>query len=46
MQWFLMRPVDGEFTPDDEVDEIAWVPISEVGGRVTFGVGVEQLELI
>ena len=39
-----MRPLDGEFTPDDEVDEIAWVPISDVADRVTFEVGVEQLE--
>ena len=44
VKWFVMRPLDGEFAPDDEVDEIAWVPISEVGDRVTFDVGVEQLE--
>ena len=46
VKWFLMRPGDGEFTPDDEVDEIAWVPITDVGDRVTFDVGVEQLELL
>ncbi len=44
VQWFLMRPVDGEFTPDDEVDEVAWVPIPNVPDRLTFEVGVEQLE--
>ena len=44
VKWFLMRPIEGDFAPDDEVDEIAWVPISEVGDRVTFAPGVEQLE--
>ncbi len=46
VQWFLMRPLGGEFAPDDEIDELAWVPISEVPDRVTFDVGVEQLELL
>ena len=36
VKWFLMRPLEGEFTPSDEIDEIAWVPISEAGDRVTF----------
>jgi 8-oxo-dGTP diphosphatase len=44
VKWFLMRPLDGEFSPSDEIDEIAWVPIAEVHDRVTFDVGVEQLE--
>lgn len=46
VRWFLMRPGDGEFTPDDEVDEIAWVPITDAPDRLTFDVGVEQLDLI
>ena len=46
VRWFLMRPVDGEFTPDDEVDEIAWVPVAQVRERLTFDVGVEQLDLV
>jgi 8-oxo-dGTP diphosphatase len=46
VRWFLMRPGEGEFTPDDEVDEIAWVPIPEAPDRVTFDVGLEQLELL
>jgi 8-oxo-dGTP pyrophosphatase MutT (NUDIX family) len=44
VQWFLMRPLAGEFAPDDEIDEVAWVPIADVPDRVTFDVGVEQLE--
>ena len=40
-----MRPLEGEFTPSDEIDEIAWVP-TEVPDRLTFDVGVEQLELL
>lgn len=46
VRWFLMRPLEGEFTPDDEIDEVAWVPISDVPDRLTFDVGVEQLELL
>lgn len=46
VRWFLMRPGDGEFTPGDEVDEIAWVPISDAPDRLTFDVGVEQLDFL
>ena len=46
VRWFLMRPGEGEFTPHDEIDDIAWVPIAEAADRVTFDVGVEQLDLI
>lgn len=44
VRWFLMRPCDGEFTPGDEVDQVAWVPIPNVPDRLTFEVGVEQIE--
>jgi 8-oxo-dGTP diphosphatase len=46
VRWFLMRPLAGEFAPHDEIDRVAWVPISDVPDRVTFDVGVEQLELL
>jgi hypothetical protein len=36
----------GAFAPHDEIDQEAWVPISEVSDRLTFDVGVEQLKLL
>ncbi len=44
VRWFLMRPLDGEFEPGDEVDRVAWVPIRDAPGRLTFDPGVEQLD--
>lgn len=29
VRWWLMRPGEGEFNPDDEVDEMRWVPVGE-----------------
>ena len=46
VHWFLMRPLVGEFAPHEEIDQMAWVPISDVPDRLTFDVGVEQLELL
>lgn len=43
VRWFLMRPVGGEFTPHEEVDEVAWVPRTDVAGKLTFDVGAELL---
>ncbi len=27
VQWWLMRPIEGEFEPGDEVDELRWIPL-------------------
>jgi 8-oxo-dGTP diphosphatase len=35
VDWWLMDPVDGEFHPNDEVDEIRWVPIADVRELLT-----------
>jgi 8-oxo-dGTP pyrophosphatase MutT (NUDIX family) len=43
VRWFLMRPRGGEFTPHNEVDEIAWVPRANVPDVLTFDAGVEVL---
>jgi 8-oxo-dGTP diphosphatase len=29
VRWWLMRPLDGEFTPGDEVDEVRWLTPAE-----------------
>ena len=44
VRWFLMHPVEGEFTATREVDEIAWVPRPEVRDRLTFDPGAEQID--
>ncbi len=46
VRWFLMRPLDGEFTPHKEVDEVAWVPRANVPDRLTFEAGAELLGAI
>ena len=37
VDWWLMEPIDGEFQPNDEVDEIRWVPIAEAREALTHG---------
>jgi 8-oxo-dGTP diphosphatase len=29
VRWWLMRPLDGEFVPNDEVDELRWLSLDE-----------------
>jgi 8-oxo-dGTP pyrophosphatase MutT (NUDIX family) len=29
VRWWLMRPLDGSFQPNDEVDELRWVPVED-----------------
>jgi 8-oxo-dGTP diphosphatase len=35
VDWYLMEPIDGEFTPNDEVDEIRWIPVSQARELLT-----------
>jgi 8-oxo-dGTP diphosphatase len=35
VDWYLMDPIDGDFTPNDEVDEIRWVPVDQVHELLT-----------
>ena len=35
VDWWLMEPIDGEFEPNDEVDEIRWEPIASVRDVLT-----------
>ena len=43
VRYFLMRPVTGEFTPRDEVDEIRWAPPDEAAEVLTHERDVELL---
>ena len=35
VDWWLMQPIEGEFEPNDEVDEIRWVKVADVRGLLT-----------
>lgn len=34
--YYLMEVSDGEFSPNEEVDELVWVPLAEVHERLTW----------
>jgi 8-oxo-dGTP diphosphatase len=36
VRYFEMHPEDGEFTPNDEVDELRWVPIREAADGLSY----------
>ncbi len=35
VDWWLMEPLDGTFAPNDEVDEIRWVPVAQARELLT-----------
>jgi len=37
VDWWLMEPIDGEFEPNDEVDEIRWIAVSGAHELLTHG---------
>jgi 8-oxo-dGTP diphosphatase len=36
VRFWAMRPLDGDFRPHDEVDEVRWLPLSEAGDALTY----------
>ena len=36
VEYWLMQPIEGGFHRYEEVDELAWVPIAEAPGRLTY----------
>jgi 8-oxo-dGTP pyrophosphatase MutT (NUDIX family) len=44
--FFIMRPLAGEFTPNDEVDELRWLPLDEARSLLTYDRERELLERI
>ena len=36
VRYWLMHPQEGEFTADEEVDEVAWVGLDEARRRLTY----------
>jgi 8-oxo-dGTP diphosphatase len=36
VRYFEMHPEDGEFAPNDEVDELRWVPVGDAPGLLSY----------
>ncbi len=36
VRYFEMHPEEGEFTPNDEVDELRWVPVGDAPGLLSY----------
>jgi 8-oxo-dGTP diphosphatase len=36
VRWWLMRPLDGRFHPNDEVDELRWVPLERAADVLDY----------
>lgn len=37
VRWFRMTPIERVGEKDNEVDEVAWIPVGEALGRLTYG---------
>lgn len=37
VDYWLMRACDGRFVPDDEVDDLRWVPLDDAAERLDYG---------
>lgn len=46
VRWWLMQPVDGAFTPGDEVDDVRWTSPADAAGLLTYARDVSLLEHI
>jgi 8-oxo-dGTP pyrophosphatase MutT (NUDIX family) len=36
VRYWSMEPVDGEFAPNDEVDEVRWLPVDEAAELLSY----------
>ncbi len=36
VRWWLMKPIAGEFRPNDEVDELRWLPLDEAMSTLNY----------
>lgn len=43
VRYFRMRRLAGHFAPNDEVDEVRWVPLSEIASLTTYPHDAELL---
>jgi 8-oxo-dGTP diphosphatase len=44
VRYWLMEPLDGAFEPQDEVDEISWLPLDEAKRALTYARDREIVE--
>ena len=44
VRYWLMEPVDGEFVPNNEVDEVRWVRVSNAGARLSYAHDTRLIE--
>ena len=44
VRWWRMRPVAGEFTPSDEVDEIRWLAPDDAAAQLSYDRDLALLE--
>ena len=44
VRWWAMEAGEGEFEPNDEVDELRWVPLDEASGLVSYDFDRELLK--
>jgi 8-oxo-dGTP diphosphatase len=46
VRYWRMRVVSGTFAPNDEVDELRWVPVGEAADLLTYDYDMELLEAL
>ena len=46
VRYWLMEPVGGEFTPNDEVDEVRWLPARDAIELLTYPFDRELMERV
>lgn len=44
--YYLMAPLNGEFAPNDEVDELVWLPLEQVRAHLTWDRDQELFDLV
>jgi 8-oxo-dGTP diphosphatase len=44
VRWWAMEAGEGEFAPDDEVDELRWTPLDEAASMLTYEIDRRLLE--
>ena len=44
VDWWLMEPLGGDFEPNDEVDEIRWIPVDNARELLTHGDDFDLIE--
>ena len=46
VRYWMMEPLDGEFVPSDEVDEVRWLPTKDAGALLSYAHDQELLRTV